>query len=108
MKKRDRIKSGLEFEKIITGKKRRNTGSFTLYIQERRNERSRYGISVPKKLGNAVLRNKVKRQVRSMLQTIGYFEGDFDGIIIVRKKYFEKTFIENQKDLENLLKTVKI
>ena len=43
-----------------------------------------------------------------MVQDIGVFESDYDYIIMVRKSYFETSFEENRKDLEKLLKTVKI
>ena len=48
---------------------------------------ARYGISVGKKLGNAVYRNKKKRQIRSIIDSL---EKDYvkakDYIIILREK----------------------
>ena len=41
---------------------------FAMYIKEKTGESSRIGISVSKKLGNAVVRNKIKRQIRMMCQ----------------------------------------
>ena len=45
----------------------------TVLVRVRRNEtsRSRYGISTSRKLGGAVVRNKVRRRIRSILRTLG-------------------------------------
>jgi ribonuclease P protein component len=44
----------------------------TVLVRVRRNEtdRSRYGISTSRKLGTAVVRNKVRRRIRSILRTL--------------------------------------
>ena len=55
-----------------------------------------FGLSVGKKIGNAVTRNKVKRQIRSMIDQI-YFKNNFNCIIIVKKSYLNHTFNENSK-----------
>ena len=86
----------------------RNSKCFTVYSDNAQMDIPRFGISVPKKLGNAVLRNKTKRQVRSIVQNITTFDSSKDYIIMVRKPFFEHSFEDNEKDLEKLLKPVKI
>ena len=108
MKKEKTVKSTREFQRILNKRRFRNSKSFTVYTDKAQIEHPRFGISVPKKLGNAVLRNKTKRQVRSILQTIDHIDAGFDYIIMVRKGFFEQSFDDNRKDLEKLLKTVKI
>lgn len=108
MKKEYRVKESDEFQKIMRGRRFHNSKSYSLYIEERKENHARFGISVPKKLGNAVLRNKTKRQVRSMLQHLAPYDGKYDVIIIVRKGYFSKSYDDNEKDLEKLMKTVKM
>lgn len=53
-----------------------------------------------KKLGNAVCRNKVKRQLRSMVDEIFTFEEGYDLIIIVRPAFTNKSFEENKKEMK--------
>lgn len=108
MKKKYRIKKSDEFQKIIHHKKFISCPSFVLYVRSRSEDHSRIGISVGKKLGNAVVRNKIKRQVRMMFQEIFDFNESFDGILIVRKKFLEQSYAVNKKDLESLIKKVKI
>ena len=102
MKKKYRVKKAGEFQTIIEHRKFVSCPSFVLYVKARKEEHSRIGISVGKKLGNAVVRNKTKRQVRMM------FDENFDGILIVRKKFLEQSYSDNKKDLESLIKKVKI
>lgn len=47
-------------------------------------------------MGKAVIRNKIKRQVRSMVQDIYTFDENFDTIILVRVKYHEENYINNK------------
>jgi ribonuclease P protein component len=108
MKEKYRIKKNEEFQAILGQRKFFRSPSFIVYTKKKNLDLSRIGISVPKKLGNAVLRNKTKRQIRSMLDEIGYGNYDFDCIIIVRKVYFKQDYEENRKDLEKVLKHVKI
>ena len=108
MKKEFRIKDTREFGSIIGRKRFYTCPSFTIYVKERAQDHARIGISVGKKLGNAVMRNKVKRQIRSMDREIYTFEENFDTIILVRVKYHEENYGNNKKLLERLVKKVKI
>jgi ribonuclease P protein component len=108
MKKQYRIKDTREFGTIIGRKRFYTSPSFTIYVKERACDHARVGISVGKKLGNAVMRNKVKRQVRSMVREIYTFEEKFDTIILVRAKYHQENYGNNKKMLESLTKKVKI
>ena len=82
--------------------------TFAIYVKPRKEDHARVGISVGKKMGKAVVRNKIKRQVRMMVQDIYSFEEKFDTIILVRVKYHEENYINNKKLLERLVKKVKI
>ena len=108
MKKYRRITDSKEFDQVIQKRRFKASKSFTVYFKEKEKVESRYGIAVSKKLGNAVTRNKTKRQIRNMIRAIDKDLHKFDCIIMIRRGYFNKTYEENQKDLEKLLKAVKM
>lgn len=103
MKKINRIRKSQEFQKIIhTGKKVVN-GQFALYYTEKKEMQNRIGITLSKKIGNAVVRNKLKRQVRMMCQDLIDFETcQYDSIIIVRFSFKDNDYHTNKNNLEKL------
>lgn len=108
MKKRFRITDSDEFLQIIKYKRFYNCPTLTLYVKPRKADVCRVGLSVGKKIGKAHVRNKVKRQLRGMLQECFDFDGNFDAIILVRPKFIEENYLSNKNYLESLLKKVKI
>lgn len=108
MKKVYRVKKTQEFQEILNYKRYYSSPAFVIYIKPKKEEVARVGISVGKKIGKAVQRNKIKRQVRMMVQDIYNFQENFDTIILVRVKYCEESYINNKKSLERLVKKVKI
>lgn len=109
MKKIFRIKKSEEFQSIIRKRKVIVNSAYILYYQVKVEEKGRIGIAVSKKLGIAVERNKMKRQLRMLLQETVAFEAiGWDGIIVAKARFKEQSYSQNKKDLESLVKTVKI
>ncbi len=106
MKKVLRIKDNREFQAIIQTKQFVSSSCFSIYYVDKKEKYARVGISAPTKIGNAVVRNKVKRQVRMMIQEISPFKEDFDSIIIVKKNYLNNSFQENYEELNSNYKKV--
>ena len=80
------VKENKEFEDIInTGKCNKNK-YFVIYNNDNNLKYDRFGISVSKKLGNAVFRNKYKRIIRSIIDNYKkLYINNKDYIIILRK-----------------------
>lgn len=108
MRKELRIRKSQEFTEIIKNRNFYSSNVMTIYVREKKEEHNRVGLSVGKKVGNAVVRNKVKRQVRMMVQEIYTFEENFDTIILIRDKFTQESYESNKKVLEKLLKKVKM
>ena len=76
--------------------KRFVTPGFVLLVHPRRDDRPqpRYGITVTKKIGNAVVRNRMKRRFRELLRTALPTQGiaGADHIMIGRKDGIERDF----------------
>ncbi len=104
MKKKYIVKDSKDFEKIIkTGQCEKNK-SFIIHYKTNNLEYNRYGISVSKKLGNAVFRNKNKRRIRSIVDDYkkDYINNE-DYIIILRKSGTEKKYNELKNDFFELM-----
>lgn len=86
MKKINIIKSNEEFNLVMNKGRCLKNKYFVLYINDNNENKYRFGISVGKKITNAVGRNKLKRQVRNILDYHkNIYSNNKDYIIIVRK-----------------------
>ncbi|MDO4198597.1 MAG: ribonuclease P protein component [Erysipelotrichaceae bacterium] len=105
MKREFRIRKSKEFSLIIEEKHSVSSAAFAVYVSKRKEDHARVGISVSKKLGDAVERNRIKRQVRELAYALIDFENDiYDYVIIVRRSFLNNDFETNKKDLEKLIK----
>ena len=105
MKKKETIKSKLEFTDIIKNGNFIKNKEFVIYYKENNLEKNRYGIAVSTKLGKAVIRNKLKRQTREIITKLNsLFKNNRDYIIMIRKGNLESSFQNKLNNLEKLLK----
>ena len=103
MKKINVIKKSEDFQKIIKNNKSLRTKYFYIYIYKHEESIYHFGLSVGKKIGNAVRRNKVKRQLREIISENDY-QKNFDCIIIVRREINGASFSEIKEDLNEIFK----
>ena len=104
MKKVNRIKESEDFLLTIKKGKVYRSKEFTIHVKKNDYSFSRIGISVSSKIGNAVTRNRIKRQVRAMCDSIiDYDKQSLDIVVIVRKPFLESDFNNNKSQLYVLL-----
>ena len=101
---KNRIKKYSEFQKVIEEGEVKKTCFFVSYAIENELGYSRFGISVPKKTGNAVIRNRIKRQVRSAIGQSTDFKKSVDTVLIIRKSYDTNSFDQTLSEIKELLK----
>lgn len=107
MKKLNRIKANEDFAKAIKKGESIRADSFILHVRKNDLNYTRVGISVSKKLGDAVCRNRTKRQIRAMCDSlIDYNAKNIDLAIVVRRSYLDRTFEENSMLLKKYLSKV--
>jgi len=103
MKKIDIIKSSREYTEIINNGQNIKSKNFSIYYRKN-DKKNRYGISVPTKTGKAVIRNKIKRRIKNIIDNnknsmqIGY-----DYVIIIRKGILELTYQDMEEELLKLI-----
>ena len=83
MKIINRIKASDDFATTIKKGKAQRNQSFVIHYRTNEFNYVRVGISVSSKLGNAVIRNHIKRQIRSICdEVINYNEHSLDIVIL--------------------------
>ena len=87
------VKNNRDFENIISTGKCLKNKYFVVHYKNNELKYDRFGISVSKKLGNSVFRNKYKRIIRSILDNYKkLYINNEDYIIILRKEAINKDF----------------
>ena len=107
MKKINILKDNRDFSRIIKNNKPFKFKDYIIYKESKTDEFYKFGISVSKKIGNAVVRNKLKRQIKSIIDKKSY-ENSFNCIIILRKGILDKSFNEMSNDLYSAFKVLKL
>lgn len=107
MKKINIIKKEKDFNNVIINGKKYKNKYYIIYKIDNNLDKYRFGICVSKKLGNAVNRNKNKRQVKDIIDKSNLlFSKNKDYVIILNREINLIDFNEKKSSLINLLKTV--
>ena len=107
MKKINILKNSRDFDRIIKSNKPYKYKDYIIYLERNTNDVYKFGISVGKKIGNAVNRNKVKRQLKSIISEKDY-QNNFNCIIIVGKGINERNFDDRKSNLLISLKNLNL
>lgn len=98
MKKRNRLKKNEDFQKVFKYGTSVANRQFVLYtLDQPENDELRVGLSVSKKIGNAVMRNRIKRLIRQAFLEEKERLKEKDYIIIARKPASQLTYEETKK-----------
>ena len=109
MKKRFRVKKEKDFNAIFKEGKSFANRKFVIYRLENNEQHFRVGLSVSKKLGNAVMRNQIKRRIRHILiEHQNQLVENVDFVVIARKGVEILEYAELEKNLLHVLKLSKI
>ncbi len=106
MKKKQIIKSSLEYTEIIKNSPYKKNNYFIIYYRNNF-KTNRYGISVPKKTGKANIRNKIKRRIKNIIDNNEFtIHTPYDYVIIIRKRLLELNYQQIETNLINLIKKI--
>jgi ribonuclease P protein component len=105
MKKYEIVKEHKDFDNIINTGKYKKGSFFVIYNKDNNLKFNRFGIAVSKKNGTAVIRNKMKRVTRMILNKYkNMFKNGNDYIIIVNLCAIEAKYIALEEDILNIIK----
>lgn len=108
MKKLYIVKNQRDFDKIIKDGRYRKNNSYVIYYKKNDLPYDRFGISVGKKIGNAVNRNKYKRKLRAIIDNYKkLYINNRDYIIILRRSAKEKTYQELNTEFLALMDNIR-
>ena len=68
-RRREHLRSRSDFARVYAARSRKGDGRLVVYVLENSLEWSRLGLSVSKRVGNAVCRNYVRRRIREAFRT---------------------------------------
>lgn len=112
MRKAYRVKSEKDFQNVFQEGNSKANRQFVVYkLPKKEQKHFRVGISVGKKIGNAVIRNQVKRRIRHALMELDreyLITTEIDFIVIARNPVGSMKFEEIKNSLLHVLSLSKI
>ena len=103
MKVINRIKASDDFALAIKKGRAQRNQSYVIHYRPNEFNYVRVGISVSSKLGNAVVRNLVKRQIRSMCDSlIDYNSQSLDIVFVAKANFLDRSYDDNKQSLKEL------
>ena len=102
------VKKQSDFDRIIKKGIYRKNRSYVIYYDKNELPFDRFGISVGKKIGNAVSRNKHKRRLRAIIDNYKkLYVNNQDYIIILRGSAKDKDYQELDQDFLALMDNIR-
>lgn len=104
------IRKSQEFTEIINLRNSVKSKYFSIFIKKIsvENKKNRYGITVPKKVGNAVVRNKIKRQLKNIIyNNEKNIHSNYDYVIIIKEAILNLEYCDIEQEFLSLIKKVR-
>jgi ribonuclease P protein component len=96
-----------EFDAVYRAGKRRSSSHFTVFFRANQMPVSRFGFSIKKALGGAVVRNRIRRRVREIVRCHrGEIPSGWDIVIHPKSSVARAEFAGLTADLVRLMKSV--
>lgn len=108
LKKSYRVKSNKDFQAIFSRGQNVANRKFVVYSLAKKQDHYRVGLSVSKKLGNAVTRNAIKRKLRHVIMELSPHLTSHDFVVIARKGVEVLNYQDIKKNLTHVLTLAKL
>jgi ribonuclease P protein component len=101
------IRKTWEYKKIYKEGIKKVGKRLVVYSLPRDDVTARFGITVTKRIGKAVVRNKIKRVLREVIiNNFQEWNGGFDTVVVAKKVIVHSSFQEIEKELLGTLQNV--
>ena len=107
MKKINIVKENKDFNRIIKNNRPFKYKDYVIYIDKKEPSVYKFGFSVGKKVGNAVTRNRVKRQIKAIVSQ-NHYKNDTRYLRVVGKGILSRNFEEMRDNLNFALKKLNL
>lgn len=105
MKKYEIVKSHEQFNEVINKGNKISNKYFIIFSLAKEDKKPQFGIAVGKKVGNAVVRNKFKRQIRNIIDNNKFlFKNNRNYIIMIKKECLNVSYNLLEQNLINLIR----
>ena len=100
------LKKDSDFRKVYKHGKSFANRYLVMYILNNKSENSRIGISVSKKVGKAIIRNKVRRRIKEAyrLNIDEKIKNGYDIIFIARVAIKDADYVDIEKSMKHLIR----
>jgi len=105
MQKRLRLRSKTDFANVFKHGKAAANHQFVVYVKKSEAESFRFGVSVSRKIGGAVVRNRIRRRVKEIVRRMEpEMRKQVDIVCIVRKAALELDHEGLQRSLRHVFR----
>jgi len=103
--KKQRLRKNSDFRRVYNRGKSVASYCLVLYYYPNREniDHNRFGFSISKKLGKAVVRNKLKRRLREIMRLKTDLKKGYDLVIIARRPAINLDYTELEGEVDKLL-----
>lgn len=104
MDKKYRLRKNMEFKKVYSGGKNYWNRNLILYVRKNKLDNSRVGFTITKKIGNAVVRNKIRRRMKEIYRLrLGNIKNGYDLIFIPKKNVIDISYKELESAMVHIM-----
>ena len=104
-----RLRNNMEFKKVYNGGKNYWNRNLVLYVRKNNMVNSRVGYSITKKIGNSVVRNKVRRRMKEIYRlNFSDIKEGYDLIFIPKKNIVDISYKDLESAMLHIMKLSKV
>ncbi|NLN14591.1 MAG: ribonuclease P protein component [Tissierellia bacterium] len=109
MDKRYRLRKNMEFKRVYDQGRNYWNRNLILYVRKNDLNETRVGFTITKKIGNSVVRNKIRRRMREIYRlNFHNLKAGYDLVFITKKNVVDLSFKELESSMLHIMKIAKL